>query len=271
MREEPVLRLAMEVALLASRGQPYLIALEQGVSSIFGIETGIGLITWKRLEGSGAARGDLSVVGGRSWTRQQIVDAAAVAPRHPNYQALWQIGTAYPVRTSDHVTLREFWPTDVWRDQHGHCDGRYPVGFAVRCMPQTEVMFIGMHRSDRDFSDEELYGMAALQSLLVPAVQFRSCLDLAASRLLNSAELDRGTDGYYPSQREAEVLSLVTLGWTNDRIGRQLGITERTVRKHLEAVYNKAGISGRAAAAAWWQASRHPGANPAPSGHAVVR
>ena len=55
---------------------------------------------------------------------------------------------------------------------------------------------------------------------------------------------------------EAEVLALVTLGWTNDRIGRHLGITERTVRKHLEAVYNKAGLPGRAAAVAWWQAYR---------------
>ena len=34
MREGPVLRLAMEVALQASRGQPYLIALEHGLSSI---------------------------------------------------------------------------------------------------------------------------------------------------------------------------------------------------------------------------------------------
>ena len=117
-----------------------------------------------------------------------------------------------------------------------------------------------MHRSDHDFSDEELSALAAIQTLLVPAVQFRSCLDLAASRLLNSAELDGVVKNYRPSQREAEVLALVTLGWTNDRIGRHLGITERTVRKHLEAVYNKAGLPGRAAAVAWWQASHRPGA-----------
>jgi len=38
MREGPILELAVEVALLASRGQPYLVALEQGVSPIFGID-----------------------------------------------------------------------------------------------------------------------------------------------------------------------------------------------------------------------------------------
>ena len=129
----------------------------------------------------------LSVDGVSHWSRSRSRTAAA--PRHPSYQALWQTGTANPVRTSDHVTLREFWPTDVWRDQHSHSNGRYPIGFAVSSS-QTELKFIGMHRSDHDFSDEELSALSAIQTLLVPALQFRSCLDLAASRLLSSAELD---------------------------------------------------------------------------------
>jgi DNA-binding CsgD family transcriptional regulator len=258
MREEPVLRLAMEVALLASRGQPYLIPLEHGVSSIFGIDTGIALITWEHMNATGTARGDAHVIGERTLTHQQIAAASAVAPRHPAYRAVWRIGTTYPVRTSDHVTLREFWPTDVWRAQHSHCDGRYPVGFTISAS-SSDVKFVGMHRSDHDFSDEELSALAAIQTMLVPAVQFRSCLDAAAERLFSSAVLDRAVGTYNPSQREAEVLALVTLGWTDSRIGRQLGITERTVRKHLGAVYDKAGIPGRAAAVAWWQASHRPG------------
>jgi DNA-binding CsgD family transcriptional regulator len=241
------------------------------MSSIFGIDAGITLITWERLDRPGPGRGDLSFIGGWGLTRQQIADATATGPRHPSYQALWQTGTAYPVRTSDHVVLREFWPTDVWRVQHSPSNGRYPIGFAVSSSP-TELKFIGMHRSDHDFSDEELSALAAIQTLLVPALQFRSGLDLAASRLLSSAELDGVGEDYRPSQREAEVLALVTLGWTNDRIGRRLGITERTVRKHLEAVYVKAGISGRAAAAAWWQASHVQARGfPEPPDDAVAR
>ena len=189
MREGPVLRLGIEVALQASRGQPYLTTLEQGMSSIFGIDAGITLITWDRLDRPGPGRGDLSFIGGRGLTRQQIADATATGPRHPSYQALWQTGTAYPVRTSDHVVLREFWPTDVWRVQHSPSNGRYPIGFVVSSSP-TELRFIGMHRSDHDFSDEELSALAAIQTLLVPALMFRSSLDLAASRLLSSAELD---------------------------------------------------------------------------------
>ena len=56
--------------------------------------------------------------------------------------------------------------------------------------------------------------------------------------------------------REGEVMHLVAEGLTSEQIGRRLGIAERTVRKHLSAVYAKAGLNGRAAAAAWWQRAR---------------
>jgi len=48
---------------------------------------------------------------------------------------------------------------------------------------------------------------------------------------------------------------LLTRGWTNRRIGPWLGISERTVRKHLENVYAKLEVSGRTAAATTWQRS----------------
>ena len=41
-------------------------------------------------------------------------------------------------------------------------------------------------------------------------------------------------------------------GWTNVRVGHVLGITERTVRKHLGNVYDKLGVGGRTSAATWW-------------------
>ena len=61
------------------------------------------------------------------------------------------------------------------------------------------------------------------------------------------------TEEYLPTRREAEVLGLVADGWTNQQVATRLGITERTVRKHLSAVYEQAGVAGRAAAAGWWR------------------
>ncbi|HET9015095.1 MAG TPA: helix-turn-helix transcriptional regulator [Thermomicrobiaceae bacterium] len=49
--------------------------------------------------------------------------------------------------------------------------------------------------------------------------------------------------------REAEVLVLVTRGKTNQEIGGCLGISARTVQKHLEHIYDKLGVTGRTEAA----------------------
>ena len=52
------------------------------------------------------------------------------------------------------------------------------------------------------------------------------------------------------SRREAEVLVLVAAGHRNAAIGAQLDITERTVKKHLEGIYEKLGVRSRTQASA---------------------
>ena len=52
------------------------------------------------------------------------------------------------------------------------------------------------------------------------------------------------------TRREAQVLRLVAIGKPNAEIGDELGISPATVRKHLERIYPKLGVSTRAAAAA---------------------
>jgi DNA-binding NarL/FixJ family response regulator len=49
--------------------------------------------------------------------------------------------------------------------------------------------------------------------------------------------------------REVEVLKGVVAGKTNQEIGLSLGISEKTVEKHLESVYNKLGVASRVEAA----------------------
>ena len=45
--------------------------------------------------------------------------------------------------------------------------------------------------------------------------------------------------------RESEVLRKLTSGRTARAIARELGVSERTVRKHLEHVYEKLGVHDR--------------------------
>jgi DNA-binding NarL/FixJ family response regulator len=51
--------------------------------------------------------------------------------------------------------------------------------------------------------------------------------------------------------REKEVLKLVVTGQTNRAIGLTLGISEKTVEKHLDAIFTKSQVCSRVEAAVW--------------------
>lgn len=53
------------------------------------------------------------------------------------------------------------------------------------------------------------------------------------------------------TRRETEVLQWVAEGKTNAEIGTILGMSPRTVQKHLEHIFEKLGVQSRTAAAAW--------------------
>jgi DNA-binding NarL/FixJ family response regulator len=55
------------------------------------------------------------------------------------------------------------------------------------------------------------------------------------------------------SERESEVLRLAARGLANKQIGRELGITERTVKVHLGNVFRRIGVSDRTSAALWYR------------------
>lgn len=60
--------------------------------------------------------------------------------------------------------------------------------------------------------------------------------------------------GEFPSgltAREVEVLRLVAAGMTNREIGRTLVISEHTVRRHIQNIFSKIGVSSRTAATAY--------------------
>jgi DNA-binding NarL/FixJ family response regulator len=50
--------------------------------------------------------------------------------------------------------------------------------------------------------------------------------------------------------REVQVLRLVAQGSTNRSIGAELGLSERTIDRHVSNIFAKLGVSSRAAATA---------------------
>ena len=109
-------------------------------------------------------------------------------------------------------------------------------------------------RDEPDFSERD----RVVLELLRPHFRAREALaDLQRRARAPGAERDAG-DTPEPTApltpREREILNLVRQGRTNSQIAAELWITPGTVKKHLENVYEKLGVAGRAAAATSAQA-----------------
>ena len=102
----------------------------------------------------------------------------------------------------------------------------------------SRVFYFNRSSVGGDFGDRERTILELLRPLLV-ALRERS-----GSGEDGDAELARLTD------REAEILQLVARGKTNREIAAVLVVSDHTVRKHLENVYDKLGVHTRTAAAA---------------------
>jgi DNA-binding NarL/FixJ family response regulator len=90
--------------------------------------------------------------------------------------------------------------------------------------------------------DELIRGVRAAangESPLAP----KAARELLGSR--GSAPASQLTD------REREVLRLVTRGLSNKLIARELGISEKTVKAHLTTVFQRIGVTDRVQAAMW--------------------
>lgn len=96
---------------------------------------------------------------------------------------------------------------------------------------------------------------------LIKPVGREDLLAAIATRLARHRELQTGAELSFDSPtpllslgltlREAEVLLWVAQGKTNSAIGVILGMTEGTVKKHLQHVFEKGGFESRGAAAIW--------------------
>ncbi|MCT9080334.1 helix-turn-helix transcriptional regulator [Streptomyces fulvoviolaceus] len=111
-------------------------------------------------------------------------------------------------------------------------------------LPQSTAPITGclVYRSGRDFSDDEMRLAQQFQPLLAAVEQQRQLLE--RWRQLRAPHT---SDGPAPelTPRETTVLLLLSDALTAVSIGRRLGISERTVHKHIANIYRKLGTHDR--------------------------
>ena len=134
------------------------------------------------------------------------------------------------------TALRRAWST--WLELEAPYEGaRSRVLLALACRGQ----------GDHEMADSEL---AAARSTFH---RLGAMPDLARVRRLSHPKSRQASGGL--SAREVQVLRLVATGKSNRAIAAELGISEKTVARHVSNIFVKLGLSSRAAAAA--HAYRH--------------
>ncbi|SHL19897.1 helix-turn-helix transcriptional regulator [Actinacidiphila paucisporea] len=157
---------------------------------------------------------------------------------------------SYPDRTADLrsvVTITDFYSARQWHSTGMYTDYYRPLGIEhelMLCMPAGTPGTAGPGRTLRiflfrgpgpDFSERD----RALLTLLRPHLH-EAYLD-AEQRRHPAPRL---------TPRQWQLLHLLAAGHTNIQIARRLGLSEGTVRKHLENAYRRLHVSNRMAAVA---------------------
>jgi DNA-binding CsgD family transcriptional regulator len=169
---------------------------------------------------------------------------------HPYFTHLLTTGDPHAYRTSDFMPMRRFRQTAVYRELLAHYRLPHHLIVTLR-LTDEDLVIVGLLRSLHDFSDREVGAVEQLRRPLSVALACQEEMHAIQARIPPEA-LHGAPGDLRLTQRENQVLALVATGYTNDQAARRLGISTRTIRKHLEAVFAKAHVTNRAAAVAYW-------------------
>jgi NarL family two-component system response regulator YdfI len=99
--------------------------------------------------------------------------------------------------------------------------------------------------SSRESLLDAIHAAAKGETLLKPEILARVLTPQSAPKPASTPKTDSTL-----TERELEVLQLAAKGERNKEMAYKLGITERTVKAHLQSIYQKYGVDSRAAAVA---------------------
>ena len=137
----------------------------------------------------------------------------------------------------------------------GNADGIQTLRHLIAEFPDACVLMLTSSEAQEDIHQSLKYGArgyvtknirsAELAEAILKAHRGDQALSLSVEQRLAEQQ-----DSGRLTAREIEVLGLVRSGFTNGETGRLLGISERTVRSHVEIIMRKLGAADRASAVA---------------------
>jgi DNA-binding CsgD family transcriptional regulator len=193
---------------------------------------------------------EVALRGARPLSDPEYVEWQRLIGTHPYFAHLLS-NSPSTSRLTDVVDLERFEQTELYQALLRPRGSRYQTAMPLVQAP-GQLLLLSVWREDRDFSDTEIESLERFRAVLAAGLGFRRAvesLEVIAARLdsehLSSDRLTR---------RQQQVAALVELGLTNRQIGIRLGLTERTVRKHIADLFQKLGCGSRTLIAVRWRA-----------------
>jgi DNA-binding CsgD family transcriptional regulator len=189
-------------------------------------------------------------------TEQSVEVFGRLAGENPLVAHYTRTGDGQPVRFSDFISRRRLHALTLYDELYSRIGVEHQIAFVLPS-PPGEVVGIALNRHRRDFTGEEA---AMLELLRRP---LRACYRRLVEREQLIGLVSGGQDDEIAeragalglSERQIEIMRGVVGGASNTQVGLSLGISRRTVEKHLEHIYAKLNVTNRTHAVARIRAS----------------
>jgi DNA-binding CsgD family transcriptional regulator len=186
------------------------------------------------------------------WLTEQSVELfGRLAGENPLVAHYSRTGDGQPLRFSDFISRRRLHALTLYDELYRPLDVEHQIAFVLPS-PPGEIVGIALNRHRHDFTHEEA---AMLELLRRP---LRACYQRLVEReqLIDvlSATRDEQTEtqalAMGLSERQTEIMRAVVGGASNAQVGVSLGISRRTVEKHLQNIYTQLEVTSRTQAVA---------------------
>jgi DNA-binding CsgD family transcriptional regulator len=179
---------------------------------------------------------------------------ARFADENPLVERYRRTGDGGAYRFSDVVTAAELHATSLYREFYARIGLEHQIALVLP-HDHNRILAIALSRRDHDFSDSERDLLDAARPVLIQAyrnaIEYTRLTEQLAHRShdrrlpLAEPALAEAFAARTITRRQAEVLSWVATGRSNRAVAELLGLSARTVHKHLEACFQKLGVHSR--------------------------
>lgn len=221
---------------------------------------------WVSINEIGSSPDDIYVVVRPALPKRIHNTFAKHAHENPLIAHFARTGDTRPYRFSDVISRRQLHALALYQECYAEIGLEHQIAFIIK-VSDTSHVAIALSRKARNFTNTERTLLDHARGYLIQI--YRNALAHSALLAAQSEPPTAAMTARLLERRltpaETEVLTHVAHGQSNADIAAALGVSERTIGKHLQRTYHKLGVANRSQAATIaWTISQRPKASPPP-------